>query len=138
MINGEKEDYTMWTSFSKLASLKRDSLGDVYFRHLEPINLHEYLQKNAASSHKDSIPPTPKSYSSTALELTMYLMEKQNAETPVTLNALISAILLQEENSWIMMSTLLEKATVIYDYLKVKPWLKTYMTVSPKTVLVQK
>ena len=50
----------------------------------------------------------------------MHLMEKQNAETPVTLNALISAFLLQEEKDSIMMNTMLRKAGVIYDYLKVK------------------
>ena len=44
MINGQKEDYTIWTVFTKLVSSKYDSLGDVYFRHLDPINLHEYLQ----------------------------------------------------------------------------------------------
>lgn len=36
------------------------------------------------------------------------------------------------------MSKLLSKAGVIYDYLKVKPWVKTYMTVRPKKTLVLK
>jgi len=54
------------------------------------------------------------------------------------LNALISAFLLQEETDEIMMSTLLEKATVIYDYLKEKKWMKTYMTYRPMRTLVKK
>ena len=29
------------------------------------------------------------------------------------------------------MSTLLQKAGMIYDYLQVKPWIKTYMTTKP-------
>ena len=37
-----------------------------------------------------------------------------------------------------MMSVLLKKATVIYEYLKVKRWLKTYMTVKPMRDLVKK
>ena len=65
----------------------------------------------------------------------MHLMRKQSEETPVTLNALISAFLLQEENESIMLSTMLSKASVIYDYLKAKVWLKTYMTVRPMSIL---
>ena len=56
----------------------------------------------------------------------------------MTLNSLISSLLLLEQNSSIMMSVLLKKATVIYDYLKVKRWLKTYMTVKPMKDLVSK
>ena len=43
-----------------------------------------------------------------------------------------------EQNSSILMSVLLKKATVIYDYMKVKRWLKTYMTVKPMRDLVKK
>ena len=53
MINGEKEDYNFYQSLSKMFMTKRDALGDVYFKHLEPINLHEYLQKSAP---KEEIP----------------------------------------------------------------------------------
>jgi len=58
MINGEKEDYTMWTAFSKLFSTTRDSLGDCYVRHLEPINLHEYLQQRMSTEDPTGIPAT--------------------------------------------------------------------------------
>ena len=56
----------------------------------------------------------------------------------MTLNSLISSLLLMEQNSSILMSVLLKKATVIYDYMKVKRWLKTYMTVKPMRDLVKK
>jgi len=56
----------------------------------------------------------------------------------VTLNSLVSAWLLQDEAQSMMMSTLLQKAGLIYDYLKVKPLVKTYMTVRPMQGLVKK
>ena len=36
------------------------------------------------------------------------------------------------------MSSLLEKATLIYDYMQEKPFLKTYMTYKPMKVLCEK
>ena len=44
MINGEKQDYTMLTSLQKMFALKRDALGDIYVKYMEPISLHDYLQ----------------------------------------------------------------------------------------------
>jgi len=38
MINGEKQDYTLLMSLQKMISLKRDSLGDIYVKHLTPIS----------------------------------------------------------------------------------------------------
>ena len=56
----------------------------------------------------------------------------------MTLNAIISAWLLQESSQTILMSKLLGKATLIYDYLKWKSNKKTYMTVKPMKGLVTK
>ena len=56
----------------------------------------------------------------------------------MTLNSLLSAWLLQEESPQISMSSLLQKAGLIYDYLGEKSWVKTYMTVKPMQVLVEK
>ena len=36
------------------------------------------------------------------------------------------------------MSDLLKKAGMIYDYLKIKPWVKTYMHVRPMKGLVER
>ena len=36
------------------------------------------------------------------------------------------------------MSSLLNKAGMIYDYLKSKPWVKTYMNVRPMKGLVER
>lgn len=43
MINGEKEDYTMLTAFSKMRNSTVDQIGDVYVKYLEPIFLNEWL-----------------------------------------------------------------------------------------------
>ena len=56
----------------------------------------------------------------------------------MTLNALLSAWLLQAEEPSIKMSDLLQKAGMIYDYLQEKPWVKTYMTVRPMKSLCKK
>ena len=64
------------------------------------------------------------------------MLEKQHDETPVTLNSLVSTWLLHEEQKSILMSSLLKKATLIYDYLKAKPGIKPYMTVKPMKGLV--
>ena len=115
-------------------SFNRDHLGDVYVKHCEPIYLHEYLQKNAPNRE----PFHSHTFESIALGLTNKLMEKQQGETPVTLNSLLSACLLQETRKSIMMSELLEKSGTIYDYLLTKRWIKTHMTLRPKQVLVEK
>ena len=55
----------------------------------------------------------------------------------MSLNTLISAWLIQEEDSKLKMSTLLNRAGMIYDYLKSKTWVKTYMNVRPMKGLVE-
>ena len=65
------------------------------------------------------------------MRFTNDLYKKQNDETPLTLNSLLSAWILQEQAEQIKMSDLLKKAEMIYDYLQVKPWVKTYMTTKP-------
>ena len=50
----------------------------------------------------------------------------------------MSAFILQEENETMEMSKLLEKSTMIYDYIKVKSSVTTYMQVKPMQVLVEK
>lgn len=56
----------------------------------------------------------------------------------MTLTALLSTWILQENNPTIKMSELLEKAGMIYAYLQEKPWVKTYMTVKPMKMLSER
>ena len=44
MINDTKDYYTLDHIVTKMRSMKKDEIGDVYVKYLEPINLHEYLQ----------------------------------------------------------------------------------------------
>ena len=45
MISGEKKDYTLWTSIKKIGTTAKDSLGHIYVKYLDPINLQDYLAK---------------------------------------------------------------------------------------------
>lgn len=58
----------------------------------------------------------------------MTLIQQKN--TPTTLNALLSALLLQERADTMPMSKLLEKARMGFEYFKVKE-IHTYMQVPP-------
>lgn len=59
-------------------------------------------------------------------------------ETPVTLNSLLSAWILHEKNSEMQLSSLIDKSSITYDYMKSKNHVKTYMTVKPMANLVTK
>ena len=43
MINGEKIDYTVFTSGRETWTTDKDSLGHIYVKYLEPINLAKYF-----------------------------------------------------------------------------------------------
>ena len=44
MINGEKKDYTMWTSLKKLKSTPKDTMGHIYVKYLDPVNLDQFVK----------------------------------------------------------------------------------------------
>ena len=49
MINGVKQYYTVFNTLDKMWNLSKDSIGDIYVKYLEPINLHDYLQEQGPS-----------------------------------------------------------------------------------------
>lgn len=49
MINGVKQYYTVFNTLDKMWNLSKDSIGDIYVKYLEPINLHDYLQAQGPS-----------------------------------------------------------------------------------------
>lgn len=65
-------------------------------------------------------------------------MEMQQKESPVTLNSLIAAQVLQEKNPSMEMSDLLKRSEMVFSYMREKSHPKTYITVTPKKNLVEK
>ena len=45
MIGGTKQCYSVFDTLNKIWNLSKDAIGDVYVKYLEPINLHDYLNK---------------------------------------------------------------------------------------------
>ena len=43
MISGTKKDYTLWTGVQKVQQTKKDSLGHIYVKYLDPIDLKKYI-----------------------------------------------------------------------------------------------
>ena len=46
MVSGSKRDYTMITSMHKLYSTEEDSLGQVYVKYLDPVNVADWVKEN--------------------------------------------------------------------------------------------
>ena len=49
MISGAKKDYTLWTGVKRVANTAKDSLGHIYVKYLDPINLKEYITHQCQS-----------------------------------------------------------------------------------------
>ena len=64
-------------------------------------------------------------------------MLRQQRETYVTLNSLISACIIQDDSKSVLLSKLIDKASLIYEYIKEKPFAKTMMTTQPQQLLVE-
>jgi len=53
MIQGEKHDYTFLSSLGKIYSTSPDSLGHIFVKYLEPINLEQYVKKISMGCPRD-------------------------------------------------------------------------------------
>lgn len=71
MINGEKTDYTLFSSWKNSRKTRNDALGNIYVKYLDPIDLKEYLE----SLNKGSKLCT-KTIEAAALRLSSHLMER--------------------------------------------------------------
>ena len=71
-------------------------------------------------------------------KLTEHLLRIQQKSTPITLNSIVSACILQEEAETMEVSKLLTKANTLYEYISVKESVTTYMQVKPPKLLVEK
>lgn len=91
MIEGEKVDYSFLESVKGVAQNPHDAVGQIFVKYLDPIDLKEYVKESE-----------PKGLNAENLEriaykLTSDLLERQQKETPMTLNSLLAALLLQHE-----------------------------------------
>jgi glycerol-3-phosphate O-acyltransferase len=136
MITAQKKlynaNYGLFGTIKNALFTPENNFGDIYVKHLEPINLSNYLSEKIGQSLV-----TQENFESAALQLSQELMLIQQKNTPTTLNALLSALLLQEHGDTMPMSKLLEKARRGFEYFKVKQ-IHTYMQVPPNQVLTEK
>ena len=44
MINGEKRDYTLYTSLAYANKTRDNVLGHIYVKYLEPVNLEQWIK----------------------------------------------------------------------------------------------
>lgn len=86
------QPYSWSGTFRTVFLSQKNDLGECFVKHLEPINLGDYLQDKFGTPliHQDN-------FEQAALTLSQDLMRIQSENTPTTLNALISALLLQEK-----------------------------------------
>lgn len=74
-------------------------MGNVYVKYLTPIKLEAFVQKNFSEGIK-----TPELFKRAAIELTECLLKVQEEQTPVNLNSIIAACILQKNGEKLMMS----------------------------------
>lgn len=91
MITGERKDYEFLGTMKQMFFTPENSLGEAFVKYLEPIRIETYLQNTLGSE-----PLNQENTEIAALQLTQDLYQLQHSNTPITLNAVISTILLQE------------------------------------------
>ena len=97
-------------------------------KYLEPISLEKWIQTTYPNKTVADL-----NFEKTACKLTHYLYRIQEKNTPVTLNSILSAVILKEKQSTIKLQELMKKSTAIYEYVQNKPKdeVITYMAVKP-------
>lgn len=113
MVSGKKKDYTFYSALQRILTQPKDSLGQVYVKYLDPIDLKTYLTYEVQSQMSIGT----QQFEQTAVDLTGELNRRQVEATPVTLNQLLSAWVLMEKAEEIKTLDLISNITVIYDYL---------------------
>ena len=72
MVDGKRTDYTLESALSKMYNQKKNSLGRVYVKYCDPLNLHEYLSANLDESALDKT-----NFRQIAVKLSQELMYRQ-------------------------------------------------------------
>jgi hypothetical protein len=74
----------------------------------------------------------------TSFKLTQELYTRQQRETPVTLNSLIAACLLNSNGDLMPVQDIINQTTMFFNYLKIKRSAPTFMQTKPTQILVEK
>lgn len=61
--------------------------------------------------------------------MTECLLKVQEEKTPVNLNSIIASCILQKNTETLPMNQLLQKSATIYEYIKTKKYVETYMQI---------
>ena len=115
MISGQRESYTLIKTARRLAETQQDALGDIYVKYLEPMTFEQFASSQQETS---TSPAMPSASEQLALSVTNKMLELQDLQTPLTLNAILSTGLLYHDSSEMLLSDLLKKSETIYEYLK--------------------
>ena len=102
MISGKQKDFTLFSSLWNIYQRKENQMGNIYVKYLSPININTFVQKHYPEGIK-----TPELFKKAAIELTECLLKVQEEQTPVNLNSIIAACILQKNSEKLPMSTLL-------------------------------
>jgi glycerol-3-phosphate O-acyltransferase len=133
MISGDKEDFNALSSLRSIHGRKENQLGNVYMKCLEPVNIRDFLMQHGyAEGHV-----SPDQFDVAAQKLSESLLKQHNQHTPITLNSIIAARLLHATGKELGMKQLLHESGAVYDYLKTKSFVNTYMSVKPMQTLVE-
>lgn len=115
MVKGNGHELSFAEYMRRIYTFRQDQLGEVFVKYLEPIYLKNYPQNDDLEFNLSS---------------ELYLRQQQ--ATPVTLNSLVAACLLQERSETMQISDLILRTGTIYKYLKLKTKACTYMQVYPQ------
>ncbi len=89
MINGERNDYTLLTAMQHIGTQHKNKLGNIYVKYLDPVNMGGFMRDNCSNGVLNQ-----EDFDKVSLDLNNLLMERQQRETPITLNSLLSSWLL--------------------------------------------
>ena len=115
MVKGQGQELSITEYIKRMHSFKKDQLGAVFVKYLEPIHVKDFINNKAGAKELDIGTQLQASF-----KLSQELYIRQQKETPVTLNSIVAAVLLQERNDTILMDEVIDRANTIYNYIKLK------------------
>lgn len=127
MVKSRHKDLGMLQNMKSIQTQKRDQLGDVFVKYLEPIYLKKYFVEQGIT--ETDLIREENDGSSFKLSNELYL--RQDRETPITLNSLISAVALANTENQMSVLDMIKQTTVMYNYIRRMRNTTSYMQVSP-------
>ena len=105
-------------------------MGKVYVTFGEAINLKDYLTQRKMS------PLSPANLDEAALDLTSHLILQQEYASPIVLNMIVAALLLQSSTATMSFSSIFASVKQIYGYLIGRGGVKMIMREPPSRISV--